>query len=82
MNLDRLVDYTDRFENQTLRQRVGFVLERLGRVHPRLEVWRQKLSRGGSVKLVASEGYSPVFSAEWNLSLNAPASALAVLDEE
>ena len=81
-NLDRLVDYTDRFDNQTLRQRVGFLLQTLDRPHPRLEQWRSRLLRGGSVRLVASEPYAETYSPEWNLSLNVPESVLAVLEED
>ncbi len=33
-DLDRLVAYTERFDIQNLKQRVGFVLEKLGRLHP------------------------------------------------
>ncbi len=79
-DLDRLVDYTDRFDNQTLRQRVGYLLQTLGRPHPRLEQWRGHLQRGGSVRLAAGEPYAPAFSPDWNLSLNVPDSVLSILD--
>lgn len=81
-NLDRLVEYTDRFDNQTLRQRVGFLLQSLGRHHPRTEQWRSHLLRGGSVRLAADSDYSEAFSAEWNLSLNVPDSVLSILEGE
>lgn len=80
LDVDKLVGYTDRYGIQNLRQRVGFLLERLGRPHPRLGEWRARLQRGGSVKLVASEAYSGTFSAEWNLSLNVPAAVLGILE--
>jgi predicted transcriptional regulator of viral defense system len=82
VQLDRLVEYTERFGQPVLRQRIGFLLEALGLAHPRLEVWKQGLLRGGSLKLVAAEPYAPEFSPDWNLSLNVPASALAELQEE
>jgi predicted transcriptional regulator of viral defense system len=81
-NLDRLIDYTERFEQPLLRQRIGFLLEALGLTHKKLADWKQHLIRGGSVKLVASLPYAPVFSADWNLSLNVPESVLAELQEE
>ena len=43
----KLVKYTDAYENKILRQRVGYLLEKLGRTHPRLEEWRHGLQRGG-----------------------------------
>jgi predicted transcriptional regulator of viral defense system len=82
MNLDRLIGYTEQLGQAILRQRVGYVLEALGLKHPRLAVWKQKLLRGSSVKLVASAPFASKFSANWNLSLNAPAAVLAELQEE
>ncbi len=82
MKVDRLIDYTDRFDIQILRQRVGFLLEKMGRTHPRLDEWRHGLQRGGSIKLVASEPYSDTYSPEWNLSLNVPPSVLAIIEQE
>lgn len=78
---DRLVDYADRFDNQTLRQRVGFLLQSLGHHHPRTEQWRSRLLRGGSVRLAADSPYAEAFSADWNLSLNVPDSVLSILEE-
>ncbi len=81
-DLDRLVTYTDRIAIQNLKQRVGFVLEKLGRSHPRLAQWRDRLQRGGSVKLLASGPYSETYSTEWNLSLNVPSPVLAIIEHE
>jgi predicted transcriptional regulator of viral defense system len=80
-DLDCLVDYTDRFGNQTLRQRVGYLLQTLGHSHPRFDEWRRHLQRGGSVRLAAGEPYAEAYSPEWNLSLNVPESVLAILSE-
>jgi hypothetical protein len=80
MDLDALVDYTDAYDNQVLRQRAGYVLEQLGRSHLRLDAWKRGRRRGGSMKLVANAPYSHVHSPEWNLSLNVPPSVLAILD--
>lgn len=79
LGLDRLIEYTDRFDKQILRQRVGYLLQTLGYSHPRLDEWRRHLLRGGSVLLAAGEPYAAAYSPEWNLSLNVPESALSVL---
>src|SRR4051812_886061 len=81
MDVDKLVSYADDYGTKILRQRVGFLLEKLGKTHPRLAEWRHGLQRGGSVRLVASNPYSETLSAEWNLSLNVPSSVLAVMEE-
>ncbi len=82
LNVDRLIDYTDTFGIKNLRQRVGFLLEKLGLFHPRLVQWRSELPRGGSLKLLASAPYSENYAKAWNLSLNVPRSVLAILEEE
>ncbi len=83
-NLDvaKVVRYADGYGNKVLRQRVGYVLGRLGKAHPGLDAWRGDLQRGGSVRLVAGNPYSETYSGEWNLSLNVPGSVLAILDED
>jgi predicted transcriptional regulator of viral defense system len=78
-DLDRLLQYAD--QGPIVRQRVGYLVERLGQSHPVLSKWKENLKRGGSMRLVASEPYSPVYSESWNLSLNVPESVLAVLDD-
>lgn len=80
INIEKIVTYTEKYDNQILRQRVGFLLEKLGKMHPQLEEWRDGLRRGGSVKLVASSPYSATYSAQWNLSLNVPPSVLTILE--
>jgi len=82
LNLNRLVEYTERFGQSILRQRVGFLLEALGLAHARLAAWKQSLLRGSSVKLVAAAPFAPEYSADWNLSLNVPSAVLAELQEE
>jgi predicted transcriptional regulator of viral defense system len=82
MDVDRLVEYTDRYGIHNLRQRVGFLLQKLGKEHPKFAQWRDRLQRGGSVKLVASSDYSGVYSTEWNVSLNVPPSVLAIIEQE
>jgi predicted transcriptional regulator of viral defense system len=80
IDVGKLVYYVDVYRNKVLRQRVGFLLEKLGKTHPRLDEWRHGLQRGGSVKLVANSPYAETFSAEWNLSLNVPPSVLAIIE--
>lgn len=79
MDVDRLADYADRMDFQVVRQRVGYLLQTLGHRNPRAERWRERLARGGSMKLDAGGPYSPVFSPDWNLSLNVPDSVLELL---
>ena len=81
VDVDKLVSYADHYGSNVLRQRVGFLLEKLRKTHPLLAKWRHGLQRGGSMKLVASSPYAAKFSAEWNLSLNVPESVLAILEE-
>jgi len=72
--LDRLIEYTERFNSGLLRQRVGFLLDELGLPHPALARWHEDAQRnghGGSSKLVASAPYGAVYSEAWNLALNA-----------
>lgn len=76
LDLDVLVHYVDRFDIAVLRQRTGFTLEELGLSHPRIEEWQGMARRGGSSKLVASAPYASHYSDRWNISLNAPISAL------
>jgi predicted transcriptional regulator of viral defense system len=76
LDLDVLVHYVDRFGIVVLRQRTGFILEELALFHPRLEEWQAMAHRGGSSRLVASAPYSSDYSERWNISLNAPISAL------
>lgn len=80
LNAAKIVEYTNQFGIRILRQRVGFLLEALGHSVRGLEAWRTTLLRGGSVKLIASAGYSPHYSERWNLSLNAPTEILRPLD--
>jgi predicted transcriptional regulator of viral defense system len=78
-DLDRLLLYAD--QGPVVRQRVGYLVERRGQSHPALLQWKENLRRGGSMRLVASEPYSPVYSESWNLSLNVPESVLGILDD-
>lgn len=81
IDLNRLIEYTIRFDNSVLRQRVGFLLELTGLKHPILKEWRKSLLRGGSVRLVAQAPYASNHSERWNLSLNVPSGLLEELAE-
>lgn len=76
LDVDTVVYQVERLGEAVLRQRVGFVMERLGLSHPALEDWRARTERGGSRKLLASAPYSPTYDERWDLSINAPVDAL------
>lgn len=75
IDLDHVVAMTERYDIAVLRQRVGFVLDRLDRSHPVVERWRAGAARGGSSRLVAAEPFAATFDERWNLSINAPTDA-------
>lgn len=76
IDLDVLLHQVDRYDSAVLRQRVGFIADRLGIVHPMLERWHVSSQRGGSSRLVASAPFAPTFDERWNLSINAPVDIL------
>jgi predicted transcriptional regulator of viral defense system len=76
INLDMLVHQVERMGVLILRQRVGFILDRLGLSHPQLDDWRNSSRRGGSSKLVAARPFASTYDERWNLSINAPIDAL------
>ena len=79
--VDRLVDYSERFDQRILYQRAGFVLETLGLAHPRLAHWKEhQVVRGGSRLLDPDAPYSPDFSEGWGLSINYPTGVLEERD--
>jgi predicted transcriptional regulator of viral defense system len=82
VDLDRLTDYAEKFDSPLMRQRVGFLCERLDLHHPRFGQWKKNLRRGSSMKLHPSEPFSSEFSEEWSLSLNVLSSLLDELDQE
>lgn len=76
LDADSVVYQVERLGGGVLRQRVGFVMERLGLSHPALEGWSRTTERGGSRKLLASAPYAPTYDGRWDLSINAPVDAL------
>lgn len=76
LNLDRLVQYVERLNIAVLRQRVGLLLDELKLSHPAVAAWPAQAKRGGSSKLLGSAPYAPTYSERWNLSINAPLTAL------
>ncbi len=66
------VALVEQLDVAVLRQRAGYVLERLGLHHASLDRWRAGAKRGGSSRLCANAPYAPTFDARWSLSLNAP----------
>ncbi len=81
LEIDRLVDYVERFDQGLLRQRVGFLLERLGLAHPTLDGWATRSVRGSSAKLDAGSEFCSTHSERWNLSINVPDSVLSELSD-
>lgn len=79
IDLDVLVHQVDRFRIAVLRQRVGYLLDRLDLSHPQIELWRSSARRGGSSKLVGAAPFASTYDERWNLSLNAP---IGILDED
>ena len=79
LKVDRLIEYTEYFKSKLMRQRVGFLLDRLELGNSKRREWRQNLQRGGSVKLVSNLPYSPTFDESWNLSINVPRHVLGEL---
>jgi predicted transcriptional regulator of viral defense system len=77
LNLDTLIGYVQKFKQTLLKQRVGFILERLGEPHPKFDEWAANSVRGSSAKLFANLEFSPHYSKRWNLSINAPDAILS-----
>ncbi len=82
LNLDTLIAYVEKFKQTLLRQRVGFILERLGEPHPNFDEWAANSVRGSSAKLFANLEFSPKYSKRWNLSINAPDAILLERSED
>ena len=80
MDVDRIVQYVDRINQGLLKQRVGLILEKLEKNHPRLNEWAAQATRGSSAKLDTSNEFSSVYSERWRLSLNVPDSTLSQLE--
>ncbi|MEI8017544.1 MAG: hypothetical protein WCH39_05045 [Schlesneria sp.] len=80
IDVDRIVQYVDRINQGLLKQRVGLILEKLEKNHPRLNEWADHATRGSSAKLDATSEFSSVYSERWRLSLNVPDSTLSQLE--
>jgi predicted transcriptional regulator of viral defense system len=76
LDVDEVIHNVELLGESVLRQRVGFVLEKLGLTHPTLREWRRNKKRGGSSKLLASAPYAPEYDENWDLSINAPIDAI------
>lgn len=83
--IDTYIEYGSRYSSQIIDflnehgrkidiARTGFVLQKIvGIDHPKLTEWQieSQRSRGSSKILVPGEPFSPIFDADWSLSLNA-----------
>lgn len=72
IDVKAVIQYVDNFDQTLLRQRVGYVLERLGKSNSTLNKWAQKSVRGSSARLFANLEFSSEYSERWNLSINIP----------
>ena len=80
VDVSRLIEYADRFGIDVLKARAGFLIESLGMSHGRLDEWAASMPRGGSMRLVPGRPFETAHSERWNLSLNLPLDALAILE--
>ncbi len=76
LDLEALVFLVESMDIGILRQRTGFLLERLGLEHSRVAQWPAGAKRGGSSRLVGAEPFRSTFSERWKLSLNASVDAI------
>ncbi len=76
LDVDDVVHNVELLSEGVLRQRVGFVMDKLSLSHPALAEWRRGKKRGGSSKLLASAPYAPEYDEAWDLSINAPIHAI------
>jgi predicted transcriptional regulator of viral defense system len=72
INVETLIEYVEILKQTLLRQRVGYLLELLGKCNSALDNWAEKSVRGSSAKLFANLEFSAKYSTRWNLSLNVP----------
>lgn len=82
IDIGRLVQHTEATGSPVMRQRVGYILDRLGVCDGRVEGWRTRLQRGSSIVLVAGRPFAREFDPRWNLSLNATAAELAAFEAD
>lgn len=80
IKISTIVTYAEKFSQNILKQRVGFVLEALGVAHQRFDNWAANAARGSSAVLVAGEPFCSEFSERWKISLNCPSSELSILE--
>ena len=80
IEISKIVSYAEKFSQNILKQRVGFVLEALGVTHQKFDNWATKAARGSSAVLVAGEPFCSEFSERWKISLNCSSSELSILE--
>lgn len=70
-DLPLIVREIDKHGNSMDKARAGYILEeRMGLSHTAIQKWKDKVQRGGSRKLVASEPYVNIYSEAWCISIN------------
>jgi predicted transcriptional regulator of viral defense system len=80
LEIAKIVDYAEKFSQNVLKQRLGFILEALGVTHQQFDDWASNAVRGSSSVLVAGEPFCSEFSERWKISLNCPSSELSILE--
>lgn len=70
--IEEIVSAVDEFPDKIIKCRAGYILsERLNIQHGKIDSWKASApQRGGSCKLDSSRDYAPIYSEDWNLSLN------------
>ncbi len=82
IDVETLIQYVEKFEQTLLKQRVGYILERVGISNSTLNKWADKSVRGSSAKLFANLEFSAEYSTRWNLSINIPSAILTEQNED
>lgn len=76
VDIQTIINYTEQYEINLLRQRVGYIAEMVGFRHSSFDQWAEHSTRGGSSRLVGARPFSSEIDSRWNLSINAPVKAL------
>lgn len=83
IDINKLIDFTEKYGLSILHQRVGFVCKMLGLHHPHFQEWKEnRAPRGGSRLLNPYKEFKSNYDPEWNISINHPISILETKDAD
>jgi predicted transcriptional regulator of viral defense system len=83
IDMDQIVDYTEKYDRSILYQRVGYVCETLGLTHEKFARWKQhNAPRRGSRLLNPYKDFANTYDPGWNISINHPVSILENKDAD